>query len=82
MAVDVSEKKVILHVSNIGLDIKSVDVWRHFAEIGIIKIFKLYNDGEADVLYFDNEDVKKAIHNYNLQSFRGEILILSEGERM
>ena len=78
----VAERKVILHISNIGLDVDSVDVWRHFAEIGIIKIFKLYDDGEADILYYDNMDVEKAICKYNLQSFRGKVLILSEGERL
>ena len=79
---DVDQRKIILHVSNISLDVSGVDVWRHFAEIGIIKIFKLYDDGEADILYFDNMDVEKAISKYNLQTFRGKVLILSEGERM
>ena len=79
---DIDQRKIILHISNISLDVSGVDVWRHFAEIGIIKIFKLYDDGEADILYFDNMDVEKAICKYNLQTFRGKVLILSEGERL
>ena len=78
----VAERKVILHVSNIGLDVKSVDVWRHFAEIGIIKIYKLYKDGEADIMYFDNKDVQEAIRKYHNKPFNGKNLFLSEGGRM
>ena len=76
------EHKVVLHVSNIGLDVKSVDVWRHFADIGIIKIYKLYNDGEADIMYFDSKDVQEAICKYDKKSFKGKILLLSQGDRM
>ena len=78
----VAEKKVILHVSNIGLDVKSVDVWRHLAEIGIIKIYKLYKDGEADVMYFENKYVQEAIRKYHNTPFKGRTLLLSEGGRM
>ena len=78
----VGELKVILHISNIGLDVDSVDVWRHFAEIGIIKIYKLYKDGEADILYFDNKNVEKAVRKYDKKVFNGNVLSLFKGERM
>ena len=78
----VAERKVILHISNIGLDVKSVDVWRHFAEMGIIKIYKLYKDGEADIMYFDDKDVQEAIHKYHNTLFKGKTLLLSEGDRL
>ena len=78
----VAEQKVILHISNIGLDVDSVDVWRHFAEIGIIKIYKLYQDGDADILYFDKKNVEEAIDKYDKKVFNENVLSLFKGERM